>query len=395
MTAKVSQMIKSLFLSLVVFLGYQVIASGQLRPTGQINIGALYNKVTLPVNQPARHSNQAGQHRTQGICDTIILNRQSAIDSFPVLYAGCSTVGILMIDGQNASPAITNLDSLQTITTITGNLVIRNTSITNLSALSSLVQIGDTLQLEHNSLLTSIGLNNLTELGGIILLDLPELTSIDGLSNNLSTIGTINIDSTALTNLNGLSGITSITNGIFYGLRVAHTPIVNLNSLANLTIIQGYLILDNNPDMTSIGLTNLTQCSGFLFGSLPNLTSIANLTTNLSTTSIGTFWMIQTGLSDLSGLSGLTSASNFYIWLNPNLTSLQGLENLSGNIDGGISFWANDQLTDITALSNITSLNNGTLEIHGNNLLSDLTGLGNITVVGQRLRVFENPVITS
>lgn len=395
MTAKVSQMIKSLFLSLVVFLGYQVIASGQLRPSGEINISSLYNKVTLPVNQTARHSNQAGQHRTQGICDTIILNRQSAIDSFPVLYAGCSTVGILMIDGQNASPAITNLDSLQTITGVTGNLVIRNTSITNLSALSSLVQIGDTLQLEHNSLLTSIGLNNLTELGGIILLDLPVLTSIDGLSNNLSTTGTINIDSTALTNLNGLSGITSITNGIFYGLRVAHTPIVNLNSLANLTIIQGYLILDNNPDMTSIGLTNLTQCSGFLFGSLPNLTSIANLTTNLSTTSIGTFWMIQTGLSDLSGLSGLTSASNFYIWLNPNLTSLQGLENLSGNIDGGISFWANDQLTDITALSNITSLNNGTLEIHGNNLLSDLTGLGNITVVGQRLRVFENPVITS
>lgn len=395
MTAKVHQMIKSLFLSLVAFLGFQVIISAQVRPSGEINIRSLYNKVRLPVSQTARQNNQAGQHRTQGICDTIILTRQSAIDSFPVVYTGCSAVGILLIDGQNASPSITNLDSLQTITAVTGNLVIRNTSVTDLSGFSNLTQIGDTLQLEHNSLLTSIGLNNLTELGGIILLDLPVLTSIDGLSNHISTIGTVNIDSTALTDLNGLSGITAITDGAFYGLRVAHTPIVNLNSLANLSTIQGYLILDNDPDITSIGLTNLTQCSGFLFGSLPNLTSIANLTSNLSTTSIGTFWMIQTGLSDLSGLDGLTSASNFYIWLNPNLTSLHGLENLAGNIDGGFSFWANDQLTDITALSNITSLNNGTLEIHGNNLLSDLTGLGNITIVGQRLRVFENPVITS
>ncbi|HWR33599.1 MAG TPA: hypothetical protein VN451_08740, partial [Chitinophagaceae bacterium] len=327
--------------------------------------------------------------------DTIILTTQAQIDNFSTTYPACTTPKYLFINGAGANPAITNLNGLSSLTQIINKLMISHTSITDLSALSNLTQIGDTLQLDHNALMASIGLNNLTYLGSIIFLDLPVLTSIDGLSNNIDSIGAVNIDSTALTNLNGLSGIVQITNGEFYGLRIAHTPITNLSSLTNLSIINGYIILDDDTAITSIGLTNLTQCSGFLFANVPNLTSIANLSYNLSNTNISTFWMINTGLTNMTGLDSLTSSSNFYIWGNSNLVSLNGLENLTGNINGGISIWNNNLLTNISALSNITSINDGTLEIHGNNLLSNFTGLGNITTIGKRLRIFENPNITT
>ncbi|MBK6635998.1 MAG: hypothetical protein IPG38_18455 [Chitinophagaceae bacterium] len=105
--------------------------------------------------------------------------------------------------------------------------------------------------------------------------------------------------------------------------------------------------------LTSIGLNNLTHAYGFLFSNLPNLTGIAGLSYQLTNTNISTFWIINTGLTNLSGLDSLTGSSNFYIWNNPDLTSLHGLENLTGNINGGISIWNNNALADISALSNI------------------------------------------
>ncbi len=327
--------------------------------------------------------------------DTIILTTQAQIDNFNTNFPACTDPKYLFIDGTGASPAITNLTGLSSITQIINKLKISNTSITSLAALSNLTQIGDTLQLEHNFLLTSIGLNNLTHLGAIIFRDLPLLTSIAGLSNNTDSIGAINIDSTALTNLNGLSGIVRITNGIFFGLRIAHTPITSLSSLNNLSIVNGYIILDDDTAITSIGLNNLTQCSGFLFANLPNLTSIAGLSHQLTNTNISTFWMMSTGLTNLLGLDSLTGSSNFYIWGNANLTSLHGLENLTGNINGGISVWNNNALVDISALSNITSINDGTLEFRSNNSLTNLTGVGNITTIGRGLWINDNDNLTS
>ena len=245
------------------------------------------HKMTNPGNKAQQNSNTSNI-ATSCTLDTIILTTQAQIDNFNTNYPGCTNPKYLFINGAGASPAITNLAGLSSITQIINKLKISNTSITNLAALSNLTQIGDTLQLEHNALLTNIGLNNLTRLGAIIFKDLPVLTSIDGLSNNTDSIGALNIDSTALTNLNGLSGIVRITNGIFYGLRIAHTPITSLSSLTSLSIVNGYIILDDDTAITSIGLNNLTQCSGFLFANVPNLTSIAGISYNLTNTSIGT-----------------------------------------------------------------------------------------------------------
>lgn len=368
----------------------------QHRPSKNVNLTELESKLVIPqwASPPSangRYGNSNNQFVIDATCDTILLTRQSQIDSFKILYPGCTSVQILEINGQEASPAITQLDSLDEIVSVSQKLKISHTSITSLADLSSLVSLGDTLELQYNFLQTSIGLNNLTSLGDIIINRLPALISMSGLSNNIDTIGGVFIDSTSLTSLTGLESVVHM-NG-YLDLRLS--PIVSLSSLANLISINGYLRLERLTSLTSIGLANLEYVYGFLFSGLDNLTSLAGLSDNLTTTNMGTIWMINTGLTSLTGLDSITGCTNFYFWINPGLTTLQGFNNVAGNVPGGISLWANDALTDISALSNITSISDGDLDFHGNNQLSNPIGLGNIITIGRRLRVFENPVITS
>ena len=176
--------------------------------------------------------------------DSIVLTSQAQIDNFAIDYPTCSNPKYLFIDGTGASPAITNLSGLSSITQVLNKLKISHTSITSLSALTNLTQIGDTLQLEYNSLLTSIGLNNLTFLGGLYFKALPILNSLAGLSNHITNIGNIHLDSTlALSDLSGLSNITRI-NG---SLEILFAPMTNLNSLNNVDSIQGMLYLEMIP----------------------------------------------------------------------------------------------------------------------------------------------------
>lgn len=155
-----------------------------------------------PPSANGRYGNSNNQFVIDATCDTILLTRQSQIDSFKILYPGCTPVQILEINGQEASPAITQLDSLNEIVGVSQKLKISHTSITSLADLSSLVSLGDTLELQYNFLQTSIGLNSLNSLGDVIINKLPALNSIAGLSNTIDTIGGVLIDSTSVNQLN-------------------------------------------------------------------------------------------------------------------------------------------------------------------------------------------------
>ena len=324
--------------------------------------------------------------------DTIILTSQAQIDNFSTTYPTYTNPKYLYIDGTGASPAITSLAGLSSITQINNKLVISHTSITDLSALTNLTFIGDALNLEHNPLLTGIGLNNLTQLGSIIFQDLPALTNISGLSNNITSTGIVVIDSTALTSLAGLSGILTI-NGDFH---LGHSPIANLNSIANLSVIDGSFYMDDLPSFTSVGLNNLTQANNILFINVPQLSSIAGLTNHLgSNRHLDDLWIISTALTNLSGLDSLTDVNTIFIWSNPSLTSLHGIEQITGNIQYGFSIYDNIALIDINALSHVTSVSEGTVLISGNVSLPNLTGLGNITTIGGGLKIFDHPNLPS
>jgi hypothetical protein len=310
--------------------------------------------------------------------DTILITSQAQIDNFSSTYPACTNPKYLLIDGSSASPAITNLSGLSSITAVINKLQISNTSITSLSALSNLTMVGDSLNVDHCPLLTNIGLNNLTQLGSILFRNLPQLTSIAGLSDHLTGINNIYIDSTALTTLAGLQNIDSVHGH----LQINYTPLLNLSSLTNLKSVDGWIWLESDTTMTSIGLTNLHRTYFFVFSNLPLVTSLGPLTYHLDQTNIGTFIMGNLGITDFSGLDSLTSVPNFYISGNQHLTSLHGLEHLNGEIGGGFSLFYNPMLTDISALSNINSINDGDFELSYNYALTDLTGMQNIVHTG-------------
>src|ERR1041385_9095676 len=104
--------------------------------------------------------------RTLAQCGTVTLSSQAEIDNFAVNHPGCHILDTLIIDGTNASPAITNLNALlHVITEVHGDLMILNTSVTELSPLNDVSKIYGRLIVRNNPNLTLLGLFNLDSLG--------------------------------------------------------------------------------------------------------------------------------------------------------------------------------------------------------------------------------------
>ena len=129
--------------------------------------------------------------------------------------------------------------------------------------------------------------------------------------------------------------------------------LTNLNGLANLTSVGGYLEINNNAFLANLnGLANLTSMGGFLSirdnASLTNLDGLANLT------SVGDRLYIErnTRLTNLDGLASLTSVGgNLDILSNSNLTNCQGVAPVLG--------WPSGPPDDSVG-GDITIQNNGT-----------------------------------
>lgn len=139
---------------------------------------------------------------TTGICPTpnTTFNNQEGIDNFKINYPTCTQLqGNVSIVGY----AITNLDGLSNITSISGSLSITYSNyLTTLDGLSSLTNIGGELNISYNTALTHLnGLSSLTSInsGRLSLYNNSVLSDITGLSNiNSETIGHLDITSNPL-----------------------------------------------------------------------------------------------------------------------------------------------------------------------------------------------------
>ncbi len=249
--------------------------------------------------------------------------------------------------------AIANLQGLQNITSIEGNLILENfDSISNLQELENLSYIGEDLFINGCDNLVSLqGLSNLDTLGGML-----RILYNDGLSD-----------------LNGLENLVSVQS-----LNIAgNNNMVSLSGLDNLSHIEEYIGINDNESLLNIdALSNITSASGDLIitdnNSLVDLNGLDNLSSIYRITIQG-----NSALSDISGLNNISSlGSHLRIENNNVLTSLTGLENLD-TLGGALTINANDNLTDITALENLVSIGNG-FAISGNNSLTSLAGLQNV-----------------
>jgi hypothetical protein len=313
----------------------------------------------------------------------------------------------------STNSSLTSLDGLNSLISIGGGILIGGNDV--LVDLSSLINIhtlgsslGSNLIVQGNSNLENLeGLNNLTTLGGFVNISNTNLTALNGLES-LNSIGThLEINSNPmLTNLNGLYNLNSI-NGHLYieyndvlssltgldnidpnsieNVRIHDNPILSecdVQSLCELLSIPNPInwVYNNAPGCNSV-VEVLSECGACLPEGITFTTQdeIDNFQSNYPDCMEiqGNVIINGESITNLNGLSFVTTIVGYlYIHDNNDLTSLQGLDNLTSV--GGLLLFDNNNLTTLTGLDNLTA-NTGSLLIGSNTNLINLTGLESLT----------------
>ena len=305
----------------------------------------------------------------------LTLSEQSNLSGMPIGFTGyfgltaLETIGgdlELVGEGLTSQAPFAPLASLDTIG---GTLKLEDTKVTSLQGLS-LITLGG-LELRSNKDLDPAGL---AAISAITELAEGDLT----LANNLKLSGALPF--TALERING-------------DVRVDSEA--SLQSLSALEVIEGTLYFENYPTFTSIAaaLPNLTRLGGFYLSPSSNLTSLTGFPTAggvAGTTLAGSITLFGNGMLDLSALSGYTVIEGD-LRLNKigaDLSALSSLQQVEGSF-----VLINTQLTALTGLSSLTSIG-GELVLDDNAQLSDLTGLSSLSAV-QRVEIHDSPLLTS
>jgi len=167
--------------------------------------------VSIYDNGPGCNSPEEVEEACESHClyDGITFSSQAQIDNFQINHPGCNEIeGDVEIDGND----ITNLNGLNLLTSIDGDLFIVSTDVLiSLSGLENLSSIGGNSYIRLNNALTSLsGLENLTSIDGILFIHAnTALNSLMGLENLTSIGGDLKIYSNdALTSLTGLDNVT-------------------------------------------------------------------------------------------------------------------------------------------------------------------------------------------
>ncbi len=310
--------------------------------------------------------------------NNIYVSNQFLVDIFD-----CSEVsGNLYIrEGWNVSDTLQHLNGLSELTYIGGDLIIDSNSILeNLNGLQNLDTIMGNLHIEeHNTLGDLGGLNNLKFVGGNVVIR----------------------DNDKLINFEGLNGLTYIGGGFDIGgfsTEHGNDGLINLSGLENLTFVGGTLQIRLNQilqdlsgleNLTSIGIYNESSYSIGLYiynnSLLNNINALAGLNT------LGG-WLIfgnNYSLNSLSGLESLTVADRVSIHDNTNLTDINGLVNLT-TVNGSISINDNANLTNIDGLVNIDYTSIIELSIHSNPNLSTCKSVCNYLENGGIATIYDN-----
>jgi hypothetical protein len=349
-----------------------------------------------------------------------------------VTYVG----GNLSISG---TYALTSLSGLPNVI-IMGNLIIEfNSNLASLTGLENVTSVGGDLKIENNDALTSLsGLNNFPSINGDLIIRWnPQLCncSVDPLCTYLSNPnGSINISN----NGEGCSSMIEVAVGcgttlpcledgwysMYSQFDVDHFPVVfpdcnnlncnviidgnditNLDSLANVTSIEGDLLIYTNVALTNItGLDNVNSISGYLTiwgNALTNLSGLGNVT------SIGGSIEIKynNALTNLTGLYNLTSIGNDIVfWQNSSLNSLTGLDNIDAGSINDIDIRGNEQLStcEVQSICNYLVSPNGNIIIQDNapgcnsqqqvaDACDSLTSVNN-EIIKTGLSILPNPV---
>jgi hypothetical protein len=228
-----------------------------------------------------------------------------------------------------------------------------------------------------------------TEIAGDLTISGADITNLHGLSNITLINGVLLIENNPLLlNLEGLNNLVTINNY----LRLSQNPLLEgITALNNLSHLGYGLFFDSNPNLLSLdGLQGISIINDAITiydcGSLSNLEGLNNIISIHGQLYIG----YNHGLNNLQGMNALQSASHLVIYNNHSLQTLNGLNSLMSLSWGGLQIDNNYALEDISALVNLqTVITNISIT---STALESLDGLDNIDPSGVwQLTIAENP----
>lgn len=326
----------------------------------------------------------------------VVLRTQADVDNFKINYPNCTVPNNLSIVGES----ITNLDELNLIMAVNGELVIGNTtyktSLTNLEGLESLRWVKKGLFISENSNLASLdGLSSLESIGGRFTLGFnvssaegnPLLTSIADLKS-LNSIGDgLYVYNSGLINLEGLGALSTIGEGSIE--IVENDNLATLSGLDNLLdeTVSTIKILANQSLVSLSSFSNLKYASYIQIDSNPVLESLNGLNSLIQVNDSPIVILGNASLTNLEGLNGLTSTYGLYVSSNQGIVNLSGLDNLN-NVETLLQIQDNSKLENVNNLTSLVSL--GMLSITSNDKLINLNGLNGLQNMDGQLGISNN-----
>lgn len=369
-----------------------------------------------------------------------LFTTQAEIDNFSLNYPTCTEiVGDIRIQGNTVS-AITNLNGLSSITSITGNIIIRNNAVlTGLSGLENIQSIFGELIISNNDNLVDFqgldnvlfiqeeciidsnnaitdftGMEKLAFVGGhLTISNNDNLMNFEGLNNLVDINENLEINgNSSLASLDGLEQLDVISERMY----ITNNPsLINLNGLKNLERIGYSLHIQNNDALTCLPDWNLLET-----GTALHITD----NNNLETCSVAGVCNYFSGLFSWGTISNNapgcnTKAQVLSNCISPGCSGPADVESCSDIqsptcLSGGIAFTTQAEIDDFItdypgcisvlgdvsiqgglSISNLAGLNqieyiDGSLIISNNDILMNLNGLENLKYITGNLDVLNN-----
>jgi len=167
---------------------------------------------------------------------------------------------------------------------------------------------------------------------------------------------------------------------------------INLNTLSNLTTINGTLLIDRARNLDDIsGFRNLTTINGSLIiqynFALSDFNSLSNLETIRDKLQIG---LNVSEITSINGFSNLRNVGEIELWGSTLLTNIDGFNSLT-YVPGDVTIRGR-QITDLKGFSNLQVVG-GLLTIDGLLSLQSLNGLCSLESAGS-IRIWSNSSLT-
>lgn len=275
-----------------------------------------------------------------------------------------------------------------------------NSKLTTINQFDAVVEMANGLFIWNNESLTEVDFSGLIQANIFGFSGNSQMRDLRGLSN-LKKVAHLYITNTSLTSLNGLESLEEVES---IELRDNHL-LTAIDQFSQLTVVSQAVDLNNNRALASVDFNSLTSTGSIRihnsrledlsgFPSLEFVQSIQlsdnpvllDLDELLDTTIKDWLWLTGTQITSLELLEGLDLSGGLAIQ-ESGLTDLKGLEHIETVKD----FWIldNHQLTSLDGLQNLSRIEDE-ISISRNPLLESLEGLNALERVENRVRIYNN-----